>query len=572
MRPVPSSKHILAVVIFAAVAATSGYLAWTGGRLCDEQLSFAAAAAKRHDPSLMEFDSVYGRVNADGRLRQLHTPVFMALMDMALIPTDYADLSLPFRVGVIPFTFLYLCGMYALLWRQCRSSTIATFVAILSMTVTHTFGDWYWGIGSLGSITPQGIVVAISPLILLSYTQNAHRGQVVLTFAALGLCGNLHLISAISLALVLLGVHLIRGKFSLRTIIHGVGGVVFFVLGALPYLLFYFSMRQTIAAGAPAGMHASAEAAFAALRISHIDVLYPELLKSLMQWGLYAAALGLLSGVMLWRADRFHSRDVGIWIWMIVVALFIALGLQALCQFIGGLWGERAVFIDFIQASCWVMLATYVLFALALTHMFRLVRVNRRLLRYGCAVLMIAWMLPSDNLRPLRHGMYRLATTMLKDADKPIRVQELQERRQQKAELAAIADWVKQTTATDAVFLTDQDEFRMLAQRSVYVLRSDVRHFYYLAPWLLKPWTDQIIQQYRWLGGPMDAERLIADIEALSTKGPYQKAGGWYIIVPVRATAEKFGQLKEIQSTVWGRYWRIFKIPTPVAQKNSPVR
>ena len=58
MRPVPSSKHILSVVIFLAVAAVSAYLAWEDDRLSPEQISLAAAAAKRNQPDLMPFDSV----------------------------------------------------------------------------------------------------------------------------------------------------------------------------------------------------------------------------------------------------------------------------------------------------------------------------------------------------------------------------------------------------------------------------------------------------------------------------------------------------------------------------------
>jgi len=46
MRPTPSSKHILAVVIFLMVSAISTYVGWLDTHLSDEQVNFATAAAK----------------------------------------------------------------------------------------------------------------------------------------------------------------------------------------------------------------------------------------------------------------------------------------------------------------------------------------------------------------------------------------------------------------------------------------------------------------------------------------------------------------------------------------------
>ncbi len=561
MRPVPSSKHILSVVIFLAVAAVSAYLAWEDDRLSPEQISLAAAAAKRNQPDLMPFDSVYGEVNAAGRLGQLHTPVFLGLMDMVLIPTGFRDLSLPFRMMVAPMVFLYLCGMYALLWRQCRSSTIAAFVAILSMTIVHTLGHWSWGIGSLGSITPAGLVMAVSPLILLSYRQNAHRPQVVLTFAVIGLCANIHLISAVNLALVLLLVHLGRSRFSLRSILTAAGGFLFFLLGAMPYLMYFLALRVSIASLDPAGSQTSAETVIQALRISGQPLLYPEMLKSLLQWGLYASVLVLPAAIMLWRIERFHARDIDLWIWITAVGLFVALGLHGLSQWLGRVWGSTPPVIDFVQASCWVMPALYVLFAQAMTHLFRIVQRNRRYLQWACAVLLVAWMLPSDNLRLVRHGIYHLGSAFLEETDKPIRVQELQDRTRKNAELSALADWAREKTDRRAVFITGQETFRMQARRSLFVNREDVRHFYYLAPWELDDWTKQVVLQYQWLSDPLNAKTLTAGVNRLAAEKSYEGVPEWYVLLPRRTGTEDVGSLKEIPSQTWGQYWRVFRIP-----------
>ncbi|MBN1942006.1 MAG: hypothetical protein JW849_01815 [Phycisphaerae bacterium] len=569
MRPVPSTKHVLSVTIFLAFAAGSGYLAWKDHRLGEEQIGFATASLKRHQPNLLNYDTVYGEVHAQGRLPQLHTPVFLSLMELSLIPTNYEDLALPFRVGVAPFVFLYLCGMYALLWRQSRSSTISCYVAVLSATVIQTFGNWFWGIGTLASITPQGVLIAFSPLLLLSYLQNAHRSQVVVTFGAIGLCANLHLISAMNLALILLAVHLGRNRFSLQAVIRGVGCAVFFAAGACPYVLYFILLRRSVAAAAgdPA---VSSQAVLHALRISELAVLYPELLRSLLNWGLYVAALAVPAGVLLWRLERFRARNLDLWLWMAGMALFVALGLHGLNQALGRVGDSAPPMIDFIQASAWVMLPLYVIFAQALTHLFRIVRRNRRYLRYAFGLFLLIWMLPSENLRLVRHEIYDLATRFLDEADRPMRVQEIDEQDAERNELAAIADWAGSRTDVDAIFVTDQDEFRMLARRGVLVCRDDVRMFYYLAPWSLGEWTDLLLKQYQWLRPPYAPRKLQAAVSALADTDAYRGVPEWYVLLQADPTTSPVAPLQAVPSGRWGTHWRVFRIPLPAKINQTP--
>lgn len=568
MRPVPSTKHVLSVVIFLAVSTGSGYLAWKDHRLSEEQVSFATAAVKRHQPDLLQYDTVYGDVHAQGRLRQLHTPVFLSLMELSLIPTNYEDLTLPFRVGVAPFVFVYLCGMYALLWRQTRSSTISAFVAILSTTIIHTFGDWFWGIGTLASITPQGVLIAVSPLLLLSYLQNAHRPQVVVTFGAIGLCANLHLISAMNLALILLAVHLGRNRFSPRALVLGVGCVVFFVVGACPYLLYFLLLRWSIAAGA-GDPTVSTRAVLQALRNSELAVLYPELLRSLLNWSLYVAALAVPAGVLLWRIERFRTRNLDLWLWMAGMAMFVALGLHGLNQWLGRLGDSAPPMIDFIQASSWVMLPLYVILAQALTHLFRMVQKHRRYLRYAFGLILIAWMLPSDNLRLVRHKLYGLATSFLDESHRPMRVQEINEQAAEDAELQALASWAGSQTDRDALFVTGQCEFRMFSRRGILACRDDIRMFYYLAPWLLGEWNDLLLKQYRWLNPPFDPRNLYTHISSLAATPPYRGVPEWYVLVSAKIPTADVLPLQEIHSDRWGAYWRVLRVVVPTAKQND---
>ncbi|MCK5114726.1 MAG: hypothetical protein KAR11_08200 [Phycisphaerae bacterium] len=562
MRPTPSSKHILAVIVFLAVAAISTYVGWLDTSLSDEQVNLATAAAKRHNPNAMPLDAVYGKIHSGGDMRQVHSPAFLALMEMSLIPTLYNNLELPFRVGVFPFVLLYLCGMYALLWRQCRSSSIAAFVSVMSIAVIPTFGSWFSGIGTLESITPEGLVLVFSPLLVLCYLRTSRNNKTALPFCLVGLCANIHLVSAVNLAFVLLIVHLGRNRFKLRSVWEMLVGAFFFLVGAMPYIVYFIVLRFHIASKA-GDVTVSAAAILQAIQISDLDILYPRLLDNLDNWGIYIIILGSLSLTMLWRFDRFRAQDMDVWLWMAGCGVFVAIILQGILQVSGLILNPIVGLIDLTQASCWVMLPLYVMFAQALTHLFRIVRKNRAYLRLGCAVFMIAWFLPSKNLLAVRHEVYALATSHMEESEKSLRIQELSDRADQKDELTAIADWANNKTNTDdnAMFMTYSNVFRMKARRNIFVCREDFPYFYQLSPWLLDEWADDIELQSRMLASPIRQGQIITEVAKISKRPAYKNVSGWYVILPIKASGEELQLLEEIKSDKWGKHLRLFRIP-----------
>jgi len=441
----------------------------------------------------------------------------MLLMEMSLIPTQYSDLELPFRVGVFPFVLLYLCGMYALLWRQCRSSTIAAFVSVLSIVVIPTFGDWFSGIGTLESITPEGLVTVFSPLLILCYLRTSRLNKTALPFCLIGLCANIHLVAASNLGLVLLIVHLVRNRFKLRAIWESVVGLFFFLVGAMPYLAYFTVLRYHLASEA-GNVSVSTTAILHALQISDLDILYPHLLNSLVNWGIYVLILGSLSATMLWRVERFRAQDMDVWLPMVGGGLFVAIVLHGIFQGLGLIWNSVLPLMDFTQASCWVMLPLYVMFAQALTHLFRIVRKNRAYLRWACAAFMIVWLLPSKNLLAFRHLSYALVTSHLEESEKSIRVQELSDRAKEQDELNAIAQWAKIQSDDNAMFMTYNNLFRMKAQRNIFVCREDFRYFYHLSPWLLDEWTEDIELQSRMLANPIRQGQITTEITKISKR------------------------------------------------------
>ena len=240
MRPVPRSRHLLAVMVFAAVAAASAYLASMDHRLSSAQVNIATAAVKRHDPAAFPHDLVFG----EGKLWLFHTPAFQSLLELVLVPTGYHNLHLPFRVMAGVVTVLYLCGMYALLFAQCRSWSISAFVAVLSG------GDG--GVGSLESMTPAGLCTAVYPLIVLGVARYSRpaRGEpltgqwrLLLVFAVVGFTGNLHLPTAMNMTLILLIAYMARQSFSPRCLPIAIGCGLASLVAAQPLAGYYFGHR-----------------------------------------------------------------------------------------------------------------------------------------------------------------------------------------------------------------------------------------------------------------------------------------------------------------------------------------
>ena len=102
---------------------------------------------------------------------------------------------------------IFLCGMYALLYRQCRSWSVAAFVAVLSTRVTAAPGGVQWGVGPASTVTSAGVVLALVPALVLLFLRTRPTRRVLLAFLAVGALANFHPPTAANLTLVLLVVY-----------------------------------------------------------------------------------------------------------------------------------------------------------------------------------------------------------------------------------------------------------------------------------------------------------------------------------------------------------------------------
>ena len=557
MRPVPRSRHLAALLIFAAVAILSEYLSLLDQNLSDPQIATATTALKRYQCGLYTGDPVYG-----SDLWRFQTPAFQSILEMALVPTGYGDPTMPFRAMTGVLVMVYLCGMYALLYRQCRSWSVSVFVTVLSSTVTYTLGRSFWGVGSLASITPPALIVAVVPLVVLTFIRYLQRWQLLLVFGFVGLLGNLHLVSAMNLTLVLLIVYLGIHRFAPRSWPTAIGCGLAALVGAMPYAGYYFGLRAQMS---QAGATVSAAVVRTALAGSEADGIYPEIFSSMVNWMLLVAVLVIPAVAVLSRVERFRVRDLRVWVWFFVGALFVSLGLQGLSQFVGWAIGQGPPVIDFVRASNLAMLPLYVLFAQALTNLFRIVRAHRAWLRAACAAFMIAWMAPSDNFRVVRYALLDTATAFMDESDKPRPIQKHHERDAERRELIQIGRWAQAKTSRDAIFLFDQAEFRMFARRGIVGCPDDVIFFYYMTPWRLEEWLQTVKQQERVLrssalGGRADPEAIVTFAKDLARKTEFAEVKEWYTILDALVAPDKPGALKPIAGEGWGAQYRVYRV------------
>ena len=568
MRPIPQSRHLVAILLLAGVAATSGYLAAHDERLSDAQEYAATAALKRNAADRFAHDPIYG----PSRLWQFHPPAFQIPLEMVLIPTGYRDPMLPFRIMTGVVVMVYLCGMYALLYRQTRSWSISVFVAVLSSTVTYAIGGAFWGVGSLGSIEPAGLCIAVIPLVLLAYRRHGRTWRVLLVFGFIGLLGNLHPATAMNLSLVLLIAFLAERRFSLRAWPTAIGSGICAFVGALPYLWYCYWLRRELT---PPDAVVSTQTIYEAIAIGEWNVLYPEILRSVLSWPLFLFLLVVPLTVVLNRLERFPIRNFRFWLWFIGAGLFVTFVLQGASQLIGTLRPAGPPILTFVWASSLVMLPLYALLAQVLTSLFRITRTHRALVRWGCAAFAAAWIIPSSNFRVARYATLEAANTFVhlfaerpaeppgirSPADRPWRkVQEHRDKLRRAAELVEIGQWAQdpRNTGIDAVFLCNRVEFRMLSRRSIVAAGDDLPFFYHFAPWRLQEWAKAVVLQSRIFFALQGAEPVALPelIRELSSQKQFDGVKEWYIILPGRAT---HGKLEDLELKWSGEFHQVYR-------------
>jgi len=564
VKPVPRSRHLLAGMILATTAAASCSLLAIDNTLSEEQIHLACSAMKGANPELFPNDIIYGR----SKLWRFHPPVMLRLLTKLTSWCGPGSPHRPFQIlgGVlIP---LYLGGMYFLLYRQCRSSSIACFVSILSMVIVSFPGSAHWGIGPLASATPTGIAVAFSPWLLLFFLHYRDSRKLAVLFLCIGLLGNVHPVMALGLAAMLIAAHLARQGGTARAWAGAVAYLMCVVLPMLPYANVYVHLRGSIISSAELADLSGDYRPLLYDTLRSMDLLYPGLVKVMLNWDFFSriAVLGCAAAAVLAGVERYRLADKAAWGALIVSCLVFSFGAHGLSQFAISNWGRGTTFTSFAGAACLVMLPLYALFGQGLTNLFRLLGQHRNALRWGCAVLLVAWVLPSDNLRIVRHASYNVLNTLVggvrKSAEFSTAVKH-QARKARTEELVAIGQWARRYTAPSAVFLSDRVELRAYACRSILASPYDAEYFCFHAPWRLAYWKQLLAGQRRYLRpatGRVDAREVRRFVAGLARQSEWTEVSEWLAVLPASTSPPDGTAAREISSENWGKYYRLFRI------------
>jgi hypothetical protein len=401
-------------------------------------------------------------------------------------------------------------------------------------------------------------VVAVSPLIILAYLKYFNDRRIVLVFLLMGLCGNIDLVSAMNLGLVTLLTFLACHKFNRQAVAVGISSMFLFIVGALPnishLMLIHAHIAQAIGQAAPPDFQTLMQA----FDMSYYEVTYPDLLVPLWQWGLYPLTLAAVSLVVLWRLDKFRSQFIDLWVWMSVSALIVMLVFHAIAMGLAAVFTQRVLpFYIFLQAACWLMLPLYVLFARALTQVFRMLeKKHRHILRWVMAGIMIGWMLPSDAFRQMRYGMYS-AAAITPIGQNSLKINDIIERKARRRELANIAQWQRKNCVNSFVYI-DSPKYRLNSGQSVLTCREDFIYYYLFAPAKLTQWMDNLQKDHALLA-TLSVPELVHD--AISRTKTSPQISETFLVTSNKEVAANPQNLQEIKSDDWGKYWKIFRIP-----------
>ncbi len=539
MRPTPSTRHYRALAALLAVLAVNTLLSFRQTNVTGDQANMLAEAFKGRDPSLYVYDGIFGD-SGPGALWHARPPAWRWLLAGAVRLVGRDDPLNALRLMGAVAALLYLLFLYVLLYRQTRSTTGAAVVAMLSTAIFSTKRP-YWGLGPVFSVTPANLYLAFVPLLVTLFLgacsprrKGAGGWLVVAVFALLGLLGNLHLSSAVNLAAVLLITLLARQRARPEAWAQAAASVAAAAAAAAPTLLYYDWTVQA-AGAAPAAI--PMDAVRGVLKLARIDVLFPGAAIQFLWWLPMAAVLAVPAAVILFRGGRYRMREQAVWLWMLAAAVGVALGAQGVSQLVGLLRDRPPPIIEFFAALRLAALPLYVFFAQAAVHLFRQTRRHRTWVRAGLFLFAVVYLGCSFNTRTVRHMVQEAILALGWDGPdgpeqpsppapeppqppRPWREILRHDLRSGRArELESLAQWARDErhTPRNALFITDREEIRLHARRSILCAADDVRYLFHLAPQELQPWAERFREQQERLrpreGHPASAERIVRFVD-----------------------------------------------------------
>ena len=559
MRPVPVKKHHWAVLVILAVVAINTLVTLRQEHITGSQADLLAEVYKHQDPSLYSSDSVFA-----GEAWRLNLPAWQSTLAWAI---EFAGPDEPInaiRLMGAGMLCLYLLGMYVLLYRQTHSTSVATLVAVASMAIFSTSRP-YWGLGPIFTVTPASLYLSVVPLLALGFVRTHKKPLILVVFFLVGLCGNIHLVSAVNLAVVMFIAMLGLGRLKPKAWIRGAGALAAAIAGASPAIYHYYVTLS------PAGKFALPTMTWQGLRTvlnhSGMNVLYPEVLIEALRWLPVACALVAPVIIILCLAGRYRASNLSEWLGMLIAAVFVAFGLHGLIQ--ATVWwfspaSGGPVLIGLFESLRIAMLPLYVLLAQATVHLLRMTHRHQAWVRVTAGLLTAVYLGSSYNTRPIRH----MVTDMVAQTSKRKTFSRHRLRSEAQSELRRIASWASLSTARDALFITNKAEIRLYGRRSLLACRADLQYMLHLQPERACEWDETIIAQRKLLkpsrATQTDANKIVEFADEHRKRRRLADVPTYFLISAKSAPLPN-DRLEQIDphDKKWGKYWRLFRILPP---------
>jgi hypothetical protein len=494
----------IGLVIFLTVACYWCVLGFPLGveYLSGDQYLNLLLVLKAEHPSLFSQDLVF-----DGPdLTQEYIPFYIYFLRAAYRWTG--DLAAGYKLMIFPLTLIYLAGAYLLFRRLGGAIGVAIALALLSsLPYRVPFATDLFGLGPIGFMLARSFYTAATPWVFLAFAAWLDRPARLLSlFLAIGLLANLHPVSGLFVGPVLALVYVLEQRCAPRAWAVAVLAGIAVVLGALPIVSSQLHVvgRQPVAS-------ASFRAGVAEVLQQNMRVfLYPPYtMGAAPRWLVDALtlAIGVTSiALVFWWLQRggpwlrlpvrlvtvgalayiLYPTAILLVLLLVLLAsapqresvdrherLAVLFALSIFWASVGGLVVfqtffdvfERPVFFVIANRSMrYAIFAAYLLVPIflrtadwaRLAGWWRTVdaHVFNRWIRTLCVGLLIAaffWQL-RGNVR------------------NTIRAREAVEL----ADLAAVAQWARESTDAKAAFLFDSPAFRVLARRSLAFTSKDV--------------------------------------------------------------------------------------------------
>ncbi|MDY7010610.1 MAG: hypothetical protein SVV80_07645 [Planctomycetota bacterium] len=570
MRPVPVKKHHRVVLVILAVVAINTLVTFRQNHITGSQANLLAEVYKRQDPALYSSDDVFAGTG-DNSVYRLNLPAWQSVLASAIDIGGPDEPINALRLLGAGMLLLYLLSMYILLYRQTHSTSVATLVAVASMSIFSTSRP-YWGLGPIFTVTSASLYLTVVPLLVLGFVRTHKKPAVLLVFFLVGLCGNIHFMSAANLAIVMLTAMLGLGRLKPGAWVRAAGSLTAAVVGASPAIYHYYVTFSSSGAFRLPSM--SWQCLRSVLDNSGMNVLYPGVLIEALRWLPVACTLVAPVVIILCLAGRYRASNLGEWLGVLISAVFVSFCLHGLVQIVLRWFSPASglpVLIELFEALRLAMLPLYVLLAQATVHLLRMTHRHRSWVRVTAGLLAAVYIGSSYNTRPIRH--------MVGDAVAGVAERNLFSRRRlrdaEQTELREVASWASRHTAEDALFISSRAEIRLYGRRSLLACPSDLPYILHLWPGRAGQW-DETISAQRNILRPCQSARADADkiIEFVDRYRQRQRLSAvpTYILFPARSAPIPNDRILQIDSPdgKWGRYWRLFRI-IPAKPATAPA-